>query len=36
MENDAGEYYCTVTNEWDNSVRSKYITLTVQGNKKNI
>ena len=33
MENDTGEYYCTVTNEWGISVRSKYITLTVQGNR---
>ena len=32
-KSDEGEYYCTVTNEWGNSVKSKYITLTVQGNK---
>ena len=32
-KNDEGQYYCTVTNEWGNSVRSEYITLTVQGNK---
>ena len=31
-KSDEGEYYCTVTNEWGNSVRSGYITLTVQGN----
>ena len=30
---DEGEYSCTVTNEWGNSVRSGYVTLTVQGNK---
>ena len=33
MKNDEGQYYCTVTNEWGNSVRSGYVTLTVQGNK---
>ena len=33
MEDDEGQYYCTVTNEWGNSVRSEYVTLTVQGNK---
>ena len=33
MEDDEGQYYCSVTNEWDNSVRSEYVTLTVQGNK---
>ena len=33
METDEGQYYCTVTNEWGNSVRSGYVTLTVQGNK---
>ena len=30
-KNDEGEYYCIVTNEWGNSVRSGYATLTVQG-----
>ena len=33
IEADEGQYYCTVTNEWGNSVRSGYITLTVQGNR---
>ena len=33
MEDDEGQYYCTVTNEWGNSVESEYITLTIQGNK---
>ena len=33
MEDDEGQYYCTVTNEWGNSVRSEFITLTIQGNK---
>lgn len=33
MEDDEGQYYCTVTNEWGNSVRSGFVTLTVQGNK---
>ena len=32
-KSDEGEYYCTVTNEWGNSVRSGYITLTIHGNK---
>ena len=32
-EADEGEYSCTVTNQWGNSVRSGYVTLTVQGNK---
>ena len=32
-KSDEGEYYCTVTNEWGNSVKSGYVTLTVQGNK---
>ena len=35
-KSDEGEYYCTVTNEWGNSVKSGYITLTVQGNKTEI
>ena len=33
IEGDEGQYYCTVTNEWNNSVRSEYVNLTVQGNK---
>ena len=33
METDEGQYYCIVTNEWGNSVKSRYVTLTVQGNK---
>ena len=33
MKSDEGQYYCNVTNEWGNSVKSEYITLTVQGNK---
>ena len=32
-KSDEGQYYCTVTNEWDNSVKSEYITLTIHGNK---
>ena len=31
-QNDEGKYYCAVTNEWGNSMKSEYITLTVQGN----
>ena len=30
-ESDAGQYYCTVTNEWDRSVNSEFVTLTVYG-----
>ena len=30
-ESDAGQYYCIVTNEWDRSVDSEYVTLTVYG-----
>ena len=30
-ESDAGQYNCTVTNEWDRSVNSEYVTLTVYG-----
>ena len=28
---DEGQYYCTVTNEWGNSVSTGNITLTVKG-----
>ena len=28
---DEGQYYCNVTNEWGNSIRSDDITLTVEG-----
>ena len=31
VESDEGMYYCTVTNQWGNSVRSDDVTLTVQG-----
>ena len=31
VKSDEGQYYCTVTNEWGNSVKSDYITFTVQG-----
>ena len=31
VESDEGVYYCTVTNEWGNSERSVYVTLSVQG-----
>ncbi|XP_065918658.1 hemicentin-1-like isoform X2 [Dysidea avara] len=30
---DEGQYYCNVTNEWGNSIRSDDITLTVEANK---
>ena len=33
MEDDEGQYSCTVSNEWGNSVKSEYVNLTVQGNK---
>ena len=33
MEVDEGQYSCTVTNEWGHSVRSEYVTLTVQRKK---
>ena len=32
-ENDEGQYYCTVTNEWKNKEESKDVTLIVMGNK---
>ena len=31
VKSDEGKYYCIVTNEWGNSVRSDDVTLTVQG-----
>ena len=31
VESDEGVYYCTVTNEWDRSVRSDDVSLTVKG-----
>ena len=31
LKSDQGQYYCTVTNEWDRSVRSNDVTLTVVG-----
>ena len=30
-KSDEGQYYCIVTNEWDNSVKSDDFTLTVKG-----
>lgn len=33
-EDDDGQYFCTVTNEWSNKEVSKDITLTVTGNKQ--
>ena len=30
-EADEGQYYCIVTNEWDRSVRSNYVTLSIFG-----
>ena len=32
-DEDEGQYYCTVTNEWNNKEVSKDVTLTVKGNK---
>lgn len=29
---DEGEYYCTVTNEWDRSMESSTIILMIKGN----
>ena len=29
---DRGDYYCTVTNEWDRNMESNSITVTVKGN----
>ena len=31
LESDEGQYYCIVTNEWDRSVSSNDVTLTVYG-----
>ena len=31
VESDEGVYFCTVTNQWDNSVRSDDVTLSVIG-----
>ena len=33
LKSDEGKYYCTVTNEWGSSVKSKDVTLSVKGNK---
>ena len=30
-ESDGGRYYCTVTNEWDRSVRSDEVSLSIFG-----
>ena len=30
-ESDEGQYYCTVTNEWDRSVESNDVNFTVYG-----
>ena len=31
LESDEGEYYCVVTNEWGNSVKSNDVTLAIYG-----
>ena len=31
VESDGGQYYCTVTNQWQRSVESNDVTLTVYG-----
>ena len=31
VESDEGKYYCTVTNQWDNSVSTDDVTLKVEG-----
>ena len=31
IESDEGQYYCIVTNEWDRFVKSKDVSLTVEG-----
>ena len=31
LESDEGQYYCTVTNEWDRNMESNDVTLTVEG-----
>ena len=34
-ESDEGQYYCNVTNEWDTSVRSNDVTLSIFGMSNN-
>jgi len=31
LESDNGQYYCTVTNEWNRSVESNNVTLATYG-----
>ena len=31
LKSDEGQYYCTVTNEWDRSMKSNDVTLSVVG-----
>jgi len=31
VESDGGQYYCTVTNEWNRSIESSNVTLNVYG-----
>ena len=31
IKSDEGRYYCIVTNEWDRSMESNVVTLTVEG-----
>ena len=31
IKSDGGQYYCIVTNEWDRSVESNDVILTVEG-----
>ena len=31
LESDEGQYYCTVTNEWNRSVESNNVALTIYG-----
>ena len=31
LESDEGQYYCIVTNQWNRSVKSNEVTLTVEG-----
>jgi len=33
VKSDEGQYYCIVTNEWNRSVRSNDVILTVEGMK---
>jgi len=35
VKSDEGQYYCIVTNEWNRSVESNDVTLTVEGMKCN-